>query len=324
MLTRIKPGLALWQSMHIHDWAANAGGYEDPTQQQQWAQADSGDYQGDSSESEPSWQPEAGGSQEWPAEQEAVETQAWQQAPEDLVEWAKEAEQLSAQNGEALEKQERKESAEWVEPAELSRSAGQDGSIAEAAANPQRAPEWVERSADFKEPASGDSEWSADSIWKESAQEGPAESSPETSAGDSWQSEQADAWQQDTLDINPSEPAGEYATPEAEWASPAGASSDEAQLWQVNIPPTLLRHLLQPQQICRFAALYQLARACFPFSLLHLSPLQLAHPRADLLSTTCHTPAGRSAVGAATRGLSNPGRDRQRGHRGLVCGRSCI
>lgn len=228
--------------MHIQNWAANAGGYEDPTQQQQWAQAE-GDYQGDSSASEQSWQPEAGGSQEWPAEQEAVDTQAWQQAPEDIVEWAKEAEQLSAQNGEANEQRDSEESAEWVESAEWSESAGQDGSSAEVAADAHSAPEWVERSDDFMESASGDSEWSADSAWKESAQEWPAAANPETSAGNSWQSEQADAWQQDALDINPSEPAGEYATPEAEWAPPATASSDEAQLWQVGIPPILLGHL---------------------------------------------------------------------------------
>ena len=203
--------------MNIQNWAANAGGYEDPTQQQQWAQAE-GDYQGDSSASEQSWQPEAGGSQEWPAEQEAVDTQAWQQAPEDIVEWAKEAEQLSAQNGEANEQRDSEESAEWVESAEWSESAGQDGSSAEVAADAHSAPEWVERSDDFMESASGDSEWSADSAWKESAQEWPAAANPETSAGNSWQSEQADAWQQDALDINPSEPAGEYATPEAEWA----------------------------------------------------------------------------------------------------------
>ena len=239
MLTHINLGLTLWQPMHTQDWAANAGGYEDPTQQQQWAQAE-GDYQGDSSASEHSWQPEAGGSQEWPAEQEAVDTQAWQQAPEDIVEWAKEAEQLSAQNREAIEQQESEESAEWVEPAEWSESAGQDGSSAEVAADAHSAPEWVERLDDFKESASGDSEWSADSAWKESAQEWPAEANPETSAGNSWQSEQADAWQQDTLDINPSEPAGEYGTPEAEWASP-----DEAQLWQVGIPTILLGHLLR-------------------------------------------------------------------------------
>ena len=244
VLTRIEPGLTLWRSLHIQNQATNAGGYEEPTQQQQWAQAE-GDFQGDSSASEQSWQPEAGDSQEWPTEQEAVETQAWQQPPEDIVEWAKEAEQLSAQNGEAIEQQERKEPAEWDEPAEWSKSGGPDGSSAEVAANAHSAPEWVERLDDFKDSASGDSEWSANPTWKESAQEWPAEAKAETSAGNSWQSEQADAWQQDTLDINPSEPAGEYATPEAEWASPATASSDEAQLWQVGIPPILLGHLLQ-------------------------------------------------------------------------------
>ena len=135
----------------------------------------------------------------------------------------------------------------------------------EVAADAHSAPEWVERSDDFVESASGDSEWSADSAWKESAQEWPAAANPETSAGNSWQSEQADAWQQDALDINPSEPAGEYATPEAEWAPPATATSDEAQLWQVGIPPILLGHLSANLQPCRHKASYRVRRAWLSF-----------------------------------------------------------
>ena len=238
MLTRIKYKLTLWQSMHKQNGTANAGGYEDSMQQQQWEQA-TADSEVDSSASEQSWQPEAGGSQEWPLEQEGVETQPWQQAPDDTVEWTPESEQPPAQNWEAVEQQEGKGSAEWVEPAEWSESAGPDGSSAEGAAKGHSAPEWVERVEDPKESASDDSEWSADSTWKEGTQEWPAESAPETSAENSWQSEQADVWEQDTLHVNPNEPAGEYAMPETEWASPATASSDEAEVWQVVLPTCL-------------------------------------------------------------------------------------